>query len=151
MSKIQRDETAVTSAEGARAADGRTTRTRSGGVSEIAPEDRLPKVVIDGEEFWRVEGDYLLDVDQLFVYTQQQAVLREAARLGEGSKIVRWSPGTALHTVFSETHSPTRRSTKKWSRTCRQRRGHGKKRAVSISSTGTTWTQAIRCGRPWQA
>lgn len=69
-----------------------------------------------------MEGDYLLDVDQLFIYTQQQAALREAARLGEdaagtaeaalsdsfvgarselvgilqGSKIVRWAPGTAL-------------------------------------------------------
>jgi hypothetical protein len=155
MSKIQRDEPAVSSAEGARAADGRTTRTRSGEVSEIAPGDRLPKVVIDGEEFWRVEGDYLLDVDQLFVYTQQQEALREAARLGEdaagtaevalsdsfvgvsselvgilqGSKIVRWSPGTALtycvlrntftdQAQYEEVVANMQAATRAWEETC---------------------------------
>ena len=155
MSKIQRGEPAVSSGGGARAADGRTTRTRDSEVSEIAPEDRLPKVVIDGEEFWRVEGDYLLDVDQLFVYTQQQAALREAARLGEdaagtaevalsdsfvgvnselvgilqGSRIVRWSPGTVLtycvlrktfgnQAEYDEVAANMQAATKAWEETC---------------------------------
>ncbi|WP_164200562.1 hypothetical protein [[Micrococcus luteus] ATCC 49442] len=122
MSKIQRNEPATSGGKGTFSVDESFSRTRRSEESGPAPEGRLPKVVIDGEEFWRVEGDYLLDVDQLFIYTQQQAALREAARLGEDaagtaevalsdsfvgvsselvgilqdSKIVRWSPGTTL-------------------------------------------------------
>jgi hypothetical protein len=92
------------------------------GVSAL--EERLPQVVVDGEVLWRVEGDLLLDADQLFLYSQQQAGLQaqrqlvqlaDQAGFGEvplsggslvdrsalvgivqGGKIVRWSPSTIL-------------------------------------------------------
>lgn len=79
-----------------------------------------PTVVVDGETFWRVEGDLLLDEDELFIYGQQQAARRKhhhatqqagfreskitgsdtlsAALVGmiQNGKVVRWSPGTVL-------------------------------------------------------
>ena len=81
---------------------------------------RPPQVTIDGDTFWRVEGDLLLDEDELFVYIQQQAARRQqrqaaeqagfretkitsseapsAALVGmvQDGKIVRWAPGTVL-------------------------------------------------------
>jgi hypothetical protein len=85
---------------------------------------RRAEIVIDGQVFYRVEGDLLLDSDELDVYTEMQKALqaqREAARLlaerGVGTiggpglsgqpssqligiiqdgKIVRWEPGTVL-------------------------------------------------------
>jgi hypothetical protein len=86
---------------------------------------RHPEIVIDGQVFYRVEGDLLLDPDELDVYTETQKALRvqrEAAQLlaekgigtlashtglmGQPSsaligivqdgRIVRWDPGTVL-------------------------------------------------------
>ncbi|WP_314225084.1 zinc metalloprotease [Streptomyces zaehneri] len=86
---------------------------------------RHPEIIIDGQLFYRAEGDLLLDPDELDVYTETQKALRvqrDAARLlaekGVGSvagrtgvngqpssallgivqdgKIVRWDPGTVL-------------------------------------------------------
>ncbi|MFF9032945.1 M57 family metalloprotease [Streptomyces iakyrus] len=88
-------------------------------------EVRRPEIVIDGQVFYRVEGDLLLDADELDVYIEAQKALRaqrEAARLlaqtgvgtiGSGisplgqpssgllgimqdGRIVRWEPGTVL-------------------------------------------------------
>jgi hypothetical protein len=96
-------------------------------------QTRLVQVVVDDETFWRVEGDYLLDYDQLLLYSEQRAALnvqqqarlaRPTAGLGEvtltdlliedqgrglvgivqNSRIVRWSPGTVLtYCVLSNT------------------------------------------------
>ncbi|KQR77294.1 hypothetical protein ASF98_21340 [Arthrobacter sp. Leaf337] len=155
MAKIQRNEPAASGGKGTLSVDKSLSRTQRSGVSGTAPEDRLPKVTIDGEEFWRVEGDYLLDVDQLFIYTQQQAALREAVRLGEnaagtaevalsdsfvgvsselvgilqGSKIVRWSPGTTLtycvlrktfndQAQYEEIAANMQTATRAWEETC---------------------------------
>jgi len=75
---------------------------------------RLAKRIdIDGETYWRVEGDTLLDEDQLRNYAQQQDALRvaraaiqeaglplvataELVGMTVGSKIVRWAPGLEL-------------------------------------------------------
>lgn len=86
---------------------------------------RHPKVVIDDQVFYRVEGDLLLDPDEVDVYTEMQTALRaehEAARrlaergvgtvtsragvtgqpssaligIVQDGKIVRWDPGTVL-------------------------------------------------------
>ncbi|MFI6802977.1 matrixin family metalloprotease [Streptosporangium canum] len=84
------------------------------------------RIMIDGEIFWKVEGDYILDDDQLLVYSMQRASLsaqQRASQLannagfgdvllsdwntidnrGQGlvgimqnSRIVRWTPGTLL-------------------------------------------------------
>ncbi|MFI6414784.1 matrixin family metalloprotease [Streptomyces sp. NPDC050585] len=88
-------------------------------------DKRPPEIVIDGQAFYRVEGDLLLDSDELGVYLETQQALRaqrEAARrlrergvagvdgdtgplgrltsglLGilQDGKIVRWEPGTVL-------------------------------------------------------
>ncbi|NEM06061.1 matrixin family metalloprotease [Geodermatophilus normandii] len=89
-------------------------------------KERLRQVDIDGTRFWRAESDYLLDEDELFVYSQQRSaahalqqakVLAERSRFGSytapgletldaqerglvgivrGGRIVRWKPGTIL-------------------------------------------------------
>lgn len=84
----------------------------------VAPEGRVPQVLVDGEIFYRVEGDLLLDIDELDVYGETQKAMQtrgEAAKLVEEAgfveleehasrlvgilqdgKIVRWAPGTVL-------------------------------------------------------
>ena len=91
--------------------------------SETRPVGGPPRVLIDDEIYYRVEGDLLLDTDELDVYQQLQATrqalqdaarLAEASQLGEaaigdfgvrtsslvgivqGGKLVRWAPGTVL-------------------------------------------------------
>ncbi|SNS21062.1 hypothetical protein SAMN06893096_102519 [Geodermatophilus pulveris] len=89
-------------------------------------KDKLKRVEVDGETFWRAESDYLLDEDELFVYSQQRAAadaVQQARRMTEqrgfgsstapglatadarerglvgilrGGRIVRWKPGTVL-------------------------------------------------------
>lgn len=68
---------------------------------------------IDGEDLWRVEGDLLLDEDQLQIYARQQEAAktaRAAARdagmqlvataelvgMVDGGRILRWAPGMEL-------------------------------------------------------
>jgi hypothetical protein len=85
--------------------------------SSLSLYDRLragaKQIIIDGEPYWRVEGDLLLDDDQLQLYAQRQEALKEAraaaqaAGLGlvatadlvgmtENGRIVRWAPGMEL-------------------------------------------------------
>jgi hypothetical protein len=89
-------------------------------------KERLKQVEIDGTTFWRAESDYLLDEDELFVYSQQRvaaSALQQAKQLAErssfgsytapglvtldaqerglvgivrGGRIVRWQPGTVI-------------------------------------------------------
>lgn len=84
------------------------------------PAEDRPCVVVDGEDFYRVEGDILLDLDEVDVYEAVQDALRvqheaarfvDAAGFGEAAavggtsrligilqdgKILRWAPGTVL-------------------------------------------------------
>src|SRR5687767_9857739 len=70
-------------------------------------------IEIDGQLYWRVEGDLLLDEDELLLYAQQRHALQvaqaamqaadlplvataELIGMTEGGKIVRWAPGTEL-------------------------------------------------------
>lgn len=106
------------------------------------------KIVIDGETYWRLEGDMLVDEDQLRHYAQQREALataRSAAReagvalvanaelvgITEGGKIVRWRPGTELsYCVLRQTFSvgsdpgyqlvvdSVKRATADWENTC---------------------------------
>jgi Matrixin len=90
--------------------------------------DRVP-VIIDDQEFYRVEGDILLDEDQLQIYARQLEAarqMREMARraseegfslvgiteppspeltgISQGGKTVRWKPGLVLsYRVVRET------------------------------------------------
>ena len=74
---------------------------------------KAKRIEVDGETYWRVEGDTLLDEEQLRLYAQHQearrialAALREAGRplvasadlvgMTQGNKIVRWAPGVEL-------------------------------------------------------
>lgn len=74
---------------------------------------KAKRIEVDGETLWRVEGDVLLDEDQLRRYARQQDALREmrftmreAGRpvvvsaelvgMTEDDKILRWAPGLAL-------------------------------------------------------
>lgn len=71
------------------------------------------RIEVDGETYWRVEGDTLLDEDQLDLYARRREALqkaRAAAReagmplvaaaelvgMTEGGKILRWAPGVRL-------------------------------------------------------
>jgi hypothetical protein len=71
------------------------------------------RIEVDGETYWRVEGDTLLDEEQLRLYAQQQearrvafAAMRESGQplvataelvgMTQGNKIVRWAPGVEL-------------------------------------------------------
>jgi hypothetical protein len=85
-----------------------------------------PGVKIDGKMYWRVEGDMLLDEDELRAYAQQRAALavaQAAARdAGRGlvamvhlvgttdtGKIIRWAPGVELsYTVLQKTFAKGR-------------------------------------------
>src|SRR5690554_2632720 len=75
--------------------------------------EKAKRIEVDGETLWRVEGDVLLDEDQLRRYARQQEALREmrftmreAGRpvvisaelvgITEDDKILRWAPGLAL-------------------------------------------------------
>jgi hypothetical protein len=82
------------------------------------PAATAPAIVIDGEELYRVEGDLLLDIDELQLYLELQQAQRaqheaaafvaeagladlqaQSARLVgilQGGRIVRWAPGTVL-------------------------------------------------------
>lgn len=78
-------------------------------------------VAIDGEKYWRVEGDLLLDEDQLLLYAQRReaeqnarAALQKAGLplvgmvelvgMTETGKIVRWAPDVELsYTVLRKT------------------------------------------------
>jgi len=109
---------------------------------------RSKQVTIDGETYWRVEGDLLLDEDQLRLYAQRQEAVKaaqaaaQAAGLGlvatahlvgmtEGGRIVRWAPGMELsYAVLRQTFSlggddgyqlaveSVRQATGDWERTC---------------------------------
>jgi hypothetical protein len=74
---------------------------------------KAKRIEVDGETYWRVEGDTLLDEEQLRLYAQHQearrialAALREAGQplvasadlvgMTQGNKIVRWAPGVEL-------------------------------------------------------
>jgi hypothetical protein len=122
----------------------------SGGQAESL-FDRLKRgksIPVDGETYWRVEGDTLLDEDQLRIYAQQQEALQaakvamqEAGRplvanaelvgITEGNKIVRWAPSVELsYTVLRQTFTiggdagyelvvdSLRRATADWEKTC---------------------------------
>ena len=91
-------------------------------LTQTKSDSKVPEIIIDGEIFYRVEGDMLLDVDEFDLYQQQMAqqAQSEAARLAqkvgfgevaiselvaqtselvgmmEGGKLVRWAPGTVL-------------------------------------------------------
>ncbi|BBA33614.1 uncharacterized protein sS8_1657 [Methylocaldum marinum] len=75
--------------------------------------EKAKRIEVDGETLWRVEGDVLLDEDQLRRYARQQEALREmrftmreagmpamvsAELVGmtEDDKILRWAPGLML-------------------------------------------------------
>ncbi|MCE9658962.1 MAG: hypothetical protein K8R60_10410 [Burkholderiales bacterium] len=112
------------------------------------------RIVVDGETFWRVEGDSLLDEEQLRRYAQGLEALRqaraEAREAGaplvamtdlsagaEGGKIIRWAPGLELsYAVLRSTFEiggeagydlavdSTRRATADWEKTCGVRFAH---------------------------
>jgi hypothetical protein len=71
------------------------------------------RIDVDGETYWRVEGDTLLDEDQLRLYAQQREALRaaqvalqdaglplvataELVGMTVGDRIVRWAPSVEL-------------------------------------------------------
>jgi hypothetical protein len=82
--------------------------------------DKSKQIVVDGVNYWRVEGDLLMDDDQLLVYAEQQEALQKAhdaamavQHVGMGlvgitqpsaeligitqnNRIVRWAPGVDL-------------------------------------------------------
>jgi hypothetical protein len=85
---------------------------------EIRPQARMAeagfkRVNVDGEELYRVEGDMLLDRDQLSFYVLQKSLdtssslsLPQAGLVGisEGGTLVRWKPGLVLaYTVLRNT------------------------------------------------
>ncbi len=102
-------------------------------------KERLRRVEVDGTQFWRAESDYLLDEDELFVYSQQRVAaqaLQQARRMAEQSsfgrstapgsmtldaqerglvgivqngRIVRWRPGTVLTYCVLRKTFPQRR------------------------------------------
>jgi hypothetical protein len=104
------------------------------------------RVTIDGEAFYIVEGDLVLDEDQLAIYTLQQETLKKARLLGistvaeqpqsealvgivQNGKIVRWKEGLVLTycvlkgTLFSQeryqmVRDHMRRATEDWQKTC---------------------------------
>jgi hypothetical protein len=108
--------------------------------------NKSKQVRIDGETFWRVEGDLLLDEDQLRLYAQQrealsraQAAMQDAGLplvaqlvgMTEGGKIVRWAPGVQLsYAVLRQTFTiggdsgyelavaSIRKATADWENTC---------------------------------
>jgi hypothetical protein len=75
------------------------------------------RVEIDGQTYWRVEGDVLLDEDQLLLYAQQREAVQEAQAAAADAglplvamadpasgRIVRWAPGVVLtYTVLRKT------------------------------------------------
>jgi hypothetical protein len=107
---------------------GQSETTEDG--DSVFPEDdstnsslSRPRVLIDGEELFRVEGDILLDIDELDLYDETQKALEarheadsfiERAGFGEAAvghlgsssssligivengKLLRWAPGTVL-------------------------------------------------------
>ncbi|MCU0896356.1 MAG: hypothetical protein MUC55_02530 [Burkholderiales bacterium] len=112
------------------------------------------RIKIDGELYWRVEGDTLLDEDQLRRYAQQmealhaeRAALEAAGRplvataelvgISDGGRIVRWAPDVELsYAVLRKTFAlggdagyqlavdAMRRATSDWERTCGVRFAH---------------------------
>jgi hypothetical protein len=106
------------------------------------------RIDVDGETYWRVEGDTLLDEGQLEQYARQIDAMRKAraadreaglplvamTELGgatEGGKIIRWTPGLQLtYAVLRNTFAiggeagyelavdSTRRATADWEATC---------------------------------
>jgi hypothetical protein len=109
---------------------------------------RAKRIDVDGETYWRVEGDTLLDEDQLRLYAQQREALQaakvamqeaglplvataELVGMTEGNRIVRWAPGMELsysvlrHTFAIGGHAgyqlaveSVRRATADWEKTC---------------------------------
>jgi hypothetical protein len=81
----------------------------------------VKRIDVDGESFWRVEGDMLLDDDQFERYVSQQEALEASQRamresglelvattqlvgITEGERIVRWAPDVELsYTVLRQT------------------------------------------------
>jgi hypothetical protein len=106
------------------------------------------RIEVDGETYWRVEGDTLLDEDQLRLYARQREALqtaRAASRqaglplvattelvgMTEGGKIVRWAPGLELtYAVLRQTFAiggkegyelaarSMKKATADWEKTC---------------------------------
>jgi hypothetical protein len=106
------------------------------------------RIKVDGETYWRVEGDTLLDEDQLRLYAQQQEARRvafaamqesgqplvataELVGMTQGNKIVRWAPGVELsYCVLRQTFTTggqdgyqlvvdsVRLATADWEKTC---------------------------------
>ncbi len=106
------------------------------------------QIVVDGVTFWRVEGDSLLDEEQLRQYAQSVEALQraraEAREAGmplvamtelaagtEGGRIIRWAPGLELsYAVLRKTFKvggeagydlavdSTRKATADWEKTC---------------------------------
>lgn len=79
--------------------------------------EKAKQVNIDGTDYWIVEGDVLLDKDQLELYAQQQEAVQQAAAaykeaglpltgmlapkdelvgITQNDRIVRWAPGVEL-------------------------------------------------------
>lgn len=110
--------------------------------------DGSKRVEIDGETYWRVEGDMLLDEDQLRLYAQQREALEiaqaamqdaglplvataELVGMTEGGRILRWAPGVELsYAVLRQTFTlggdagyelavdSVRKATADWEKTC---------------------------------
>jgi len=97
----------------------------------------LKKINIDGEELYRVEGDMLLDEEQLAIYAMDKSrsgstnlSSQPDGLLGimQGGKIVRWKPGTVLsYCVIKSTFNGNeyeiardcmKRATADWERVC---------------------------------
>ena len=106
------------------------------------------RIEVDGKTYWRVEGDTLLDEDQLRLYAQQREALQaarvasrqagmplvaitELAGTTEGGRIVRWAPGLELtYAVLRQTFaiggkagyeltvSSMKKATADWEKTC---------------------------------
>jgi len=110
--------------------------------------DHAKRIVVDGETFWRVEGDSLLDEAQLRRYAEgveaTQRARAEARRAGtplvamtelsagaDNGKIIRWAPGFELsYAVLRKTFEKggeagydlavdsARKATADWEKTC---------------------------------
>jgi hypothetical protein len=104
------------------------------------------QVTIDGEQFYIIEGDLMLDEDQLAIYSLQQETLKKARLLGistmteqpqsdalvgivQNGKLVRWKEGLVLTycvlkgTLFSQERyqlvcDSMKKATEDWQKTC---------------------------------
>lgn len=102
-------------------------------------QKELKKIDVDGETFYRVEGDLLLDEDQLALYAFEKSAQSSTNLSGrpeglvgivEGGKIVRWKPGVTLaycvikssfvsgEDKYNLIREAMRQATSDWERTC---------------------------------